>query len=214
MAKGHHIIPIRTLAVVFAVLVALTVITVITARIDLGVANVPLALAIAGSKAILVAAIFMALRYDNRVNVLVLSLGVLFAIVFLSLTLADTELRGMLGITDSGTTVLVDDQAESEESQPEEAESAVAFQTPEEMYQRYCISCHTLDGTSGVGPSLAGLGARQPADSIMQSIMEPDVVIVSGYTGLVMQATLNGLGFYTNVSEASVDSLVAWLVEQ
>ena len=214
MAKGHHIIPIRTLAVVFAVLVALTIITVITARIDLGAANVPLALVIAGSKAILVAAIFMALRYDNRVNVLVLSLGVLFAVVFLSLTMADTELRGMLGITDSGTTVMIDDQVESEESQAEATEPAVALQSPEEVYQRYCITCHTLDGTSSVGPSLVDLGARLPSDSIRQSIMEPDAVIASGYTGLVMEATLNGLGFYTNVSEASIDSLVAWLSEQ
>ena len=77
MAKSHHIIPVRTLAIVFAILVALTIVTVITARMDFGVLNVPLALAIAGSKAVLVAAIFMALKYDNQVNVLILSLGVL-----------------------------------------------------------------------------------------------------------------------------------------
>ncbi|MDE2730006.1 MAG: cytochrome C oxidase subunit IV family protein [Bacteroidota bacterium] len=211
MAQGHHIIPIRTLAVVFAVLVALTIITVITARIELGVANVPLALAIAGSKALLVAIVFMALKYDNQVNVLVLSLGVLFAVVFLSLTLADTELRGVLGITDAGTTVIA---VEAEEVLQEEPVPVAAYQAPEEVYQRYCITCHSLDGTVGVGPSLTGLTDRQPPDSILQSIMDPDVIVVSGYTGLVMQATLNGLGFYTNVSDASVDSLIAWLGDQ
>jgi len=211
MAQGHHIIPIRTLAVVFAVLVALTIITVITARIELGVANVPLALAIAGSKALLVAIVFMALKYDNQVNVLVLSLGVLFAVVFLSLTLADTELRGVLGITDAGTTVIA---VEAEEVLQEEPVPVAAYQAPEEVYQRYCITCHSLDGTVGVGPSLTGLTDRQPPDSILQSIMDPDVIVVSGYTGLVMQATLNGLGFYTNVSDAGVDSLIAWLGDQ
>ena len=214
MAKSHHIIPVRTLAIVFAILVALTIVTVITARMDFGVLNVPLALAIAGSKAVLVAAIFMALKYDNQVNVLILSLGVLFAVVFLALTLADTELRGQLGITESGTTILADTSHVSGEDHEAESVEAVAFQAPEEVYQRYCITCHSMDGTAGVGPSLAGIGDRQPPDSIMQSIMDPDAVIVSGFTGLVMEATLNGLGFYTNVSEASIDSLIVWISEQ
>ncbi len=100
MAQGHHIIPLRTLSFVFGTLLFLTLVTVITAQIDLGFLNVPLALAIAGSKAILVALIFMALRYDNKVNLLTMTLGVVFVVVFLVLTLADTEFRGSLGITE------------------------------------------------------------------------------------------------------------------
>jgi len=100
MAHSHHIIPLRTLSIVFAALLFLTVITVITARIDLGVLNVPLALTIAGTKAILVVLIFMALKYDNKVNMLAVILGVIFVVVFLVLTLADTEFRGSLGITE------------------------------------------------------------------------------------------------------------------
>ena len=115
MAQGqHHIIPIRTLAIVFGLLLFLTLATAITARIDLGFINVPLALAIAGSKAILVALVFMALKYDNKVNLLVLVLGVVFAVVFLTLTLADTELRGAIGITEPGTTELTVEPVESE----------------------------------------------------------------------------------------------------
>lgn len=104
MAHGHHIIPIRTLAQVFGALLFLTVITVITAQIDLGFLNIPVALAIAGSKAILVILVFMALKYDNKVNLLTVLLGVVFVVVFLVLTLADTEFRGDLGITEPGTT--------------------------------------------------------------------------------------------------------------
>ncbi len=115
MAQGqHHIIPIRTLALVFGVLLFLTLVTAVTARIDLGPLNVPLALIIAGSKAILVALIFMALKYDNKVNLLVLVLGVVFAVVFLALTLADTEFRGEIGITEPGTTELRVEPVESE----------------------------------------------------------------------------------------------------
>lgn len=105
MAHGHHhIIPLRTLALVFGALLLLTVITVITAQVDLGILNIPLALAIAGSKAILVIFIFMALKYDNPVNMLTVVLGVVFVVVFLALTLADTEFRGSMGITEPGTT--------------------------------------------------------------------------------------------------------------
>ena len=114
MAHGHHIIPIRTLGIVFGALLFLTVITVITSQVDLGVLNVPLALAIAGSKAVLVALIFMALKYDNKVNLLTVTLGVVFVVVFLALTMADTEFRGRLGITEPALNEEVDIGSSSE----------------------------------------------------------------------------------------------------
>ena len=115
MAQGHHhIIPLRTLSIVFAILLVLTVVTVITARIDLGALNVPLALSIAGFKAILVAMIFMALKYDNKVNLLAVVLGVVFVVVFLALTFADTEFRGNLGITEPAITEPVSEPSDKE----------------------------------------------------------------------------------------------------
>lgn len=94
---GHHVTPKKTLFMVFGALVALTILTGLTAQIDLGAFNVPLALVIAGSKATLVVLFFMALKYDNRVNALVFTLGVVFAVVFLTFTLFDTAFRGDLG---------------------------------------------------------------------------------------------------------------------
>jgi cytochrome c oxidase subunit 4 len=92
---GHHIIPFKTLAAVFAALVFLTIITVLTAKyVDLGSFNVPLAIALASTKAGLVVTIFMGLKYDNKVNVLAFSIGSLFVVVFLSITLLDTAFRG------------------------------------------------------------------------------------------------------------------------
>ena len=95
---GHHIIPKKTLYKVFGALVFLTILTAVTAEfVDIGSLNVPLALAIAVSKATLVATFFMALRYDNKVNTLVFMIGILFVGVFLTFTLADTVFRGDLG---------------------------------------------------------------------------------------------------------------------
>lgn len=95
---GHHVIPKKVLFTVFGVLVFLTILTAVTAEyVDIGAFNVPLALAIAGSKAGLVVTFFMALKYDNKVNTLVFMFGAVFAVVFMTFTLFDTAFRGDLG---------------------------------------------------------------------------------------------------------------------
>ena len=94
----HHIVPQKTLWGVFAGLVTLTILTVLTAEyVNLGPLNLPLALAIALGKAGLVVTFFMALKWDNRVNLLVFVLGCVFVVVFLTFTLFDTAFRGDIG---------------------------------------------------------------------------------------------------------------------
>lgn len=101
---GHHIIPIKTLLTVFGGLIFLTVLTVITAtQLDLGVLDVPVAIAIAVAKAALVVTFFMALKYDNPTNTLVFSVGTVFVLIFLTFTLFDTLFRGDVGNVDSLT---------------------------------------------------------------------------------------------------------------
>ena len=96
---GHHITPVKTLVLVFAALVFFTVLTVVLAQFHFGALEVPIALGIALIKATLVVMIFMALKWDNRVNATVLAVGVLFVLVFISFTLMDTEFRGDLSNT-------------------------------------------------------------------------------------------------------------------
>jgi cytochrome c oxidase subunit 4 len=100
---GHHIVPLKTLLTVFGGLIALTIVTVITSQIHLGPLNVPLALAIAITKATLVVLFFMALKYDRPVNTLVFMIGIIFVLVFLTFTWFDTGFRGDLGNVDSQT---------------------------------------------------------------------------------------------------------------
>ena len=111
---GHHIIPQSLLLKVFGGLIFLTVLTVLTAtQLDLGAFNVPLALAIAGSKATLVIMFFMALKYDNRVNTLAFVIGAIFVGVFLIFTLCDTAFRGDIRNVDPMT---VEERTEYEEA--------------------------------------------------------------------------------------------------
>lgn len=117
-AHTHHITPTRTLVAVFGTLVILTILTVVTSRLDLGVLNVPLALTIASIKGTLVVLFFMALKYDNRVNMVILTVGALFVIVFLAFTLLDTTTRGDLPNTQTGT--IMEQQREEEALQARE----------------------------------------------------------------------------------------------
>ena len=100
---GHHIVPVKMLVAVIGVLVFLTVLTVALAQVELGVFEVPVALAIALTKAGFVVMIFMALKWDNKVNATILAVGILCVMVFISFILIDTEFRGDLSNTTEGT---------------------------------------------------------------------------------------------------------------
>lgn len=71
---GHYLL-------IWAALMGLTILTIITGRMHLGAANLWVALAIAGSKATLVALFFMHLWDDEGVNRLVFGISVLFVAV-------------------------------------------------------------------------------------------------------------------------------------
>lgn len=73
MASDHHIIPLGTYLKVFAALIGLTFLTVITAKgMDLSPMNGAVAFTIAAIKAGLVMAIFMHLWYDAKSNSIII----------------------------------------------------------------------------------------------------------------------------------------------
>mgnify|MGYP005851330039 CR=1 FL=1 len=75
-----------------------------------------------------------------------------------------------------------------------------------------CIGCHSLDGTAGAGPSVAGIAGRagnivagQSAEEYLhQAIVEPASFVVEGF-GPIMPA-------YDTLAEADVAALVAYLL--
>ncbi len=77
-----------------------------------------------------------------------------------------------------------------------------------------CNTCHTLDGSPGVGPSLAGLGSRLSKADIYESIMDPDATVAEGFPAGVMTATLNGLGFRDKTSAKELQTLVDYMASQ
>jgi len=93
-AHGHgvgHVVPIKLLVTVGIALLILTWITVAATYVDLGEANIYIALAIAVVKASLVALFFMHLRWDRPFNGFVFVASVAFVALFIGGALTDTR---------------------------------------------------------------------------------------------------------------------------
>lgn len=112
---GPHIVPKSVLLRVFGALLVLTGITVGVAYIPLGPLEAPIAIGIATVKSALVVLFFMHLKYDNPVNSLTFTIGTIFVIVFVAITLLDTAFRGDLGNVSQRTVQEI--QAEQEQIQ-------------------------------------------------------------------------------------------------
>lgn len=89
----HHIIPLSTYYKVFGTLIFLTVITVAAAQVDFGAFNAIVAFGIATVKAVLVASIFMHLKYDDKMNRIILISAVFFLIVLWFFSILDELTR-------------------------------------------------------------------------------------------------------------------------
>ncbi len=87
---GVHAVPRRILLGVYGLLIMFTVITVAASKVDLGQANIWVALAIALVKGGLVVMYFMHLRWDSPFNGIVLLAALFFVALFIGLALLDS----------------------------------------------------------------------------------------------------------------------------
>ena len=94
-AHGHgahpHVMPLSLLFGVFAALIFLTVITVTASKLSLGPAEIVVAMGLATVKALLVAVFFMHLLYDKPFNSFLIVSSLVFAAIFVGMTLVDSE---------------------------------------------------------------------------------------------------------------------------
>jgi len=95
---SHHILPKSSYYVVYAALMVLLVATVGFAYIDLGRVNFLVTMLIAISKALMIAMIFMHVRYSERLVWLFASAAFLWLVIMFAFTLADYFTRGSLNI--------------------------------------------------------------------------------------------------------------------
>jgi cytochrome c oxidase subunit 4 len=86
-----HVVPLRILAGILALLLFLTVVTVAVTYVDLGPLNIWIAMIIATVKAVFVALFFMHLKYDRPISAVVLVASLLFVALFVGLVLLDVH---------------------------------------------------------------------------------------------------------------------------
>ena len=92
--SGHHIISLKYLFGTAIALVILTILTVAVAYIHIPYPfNLFVAIWIAVLKATLVAAFFMGLVWDKKINTIALLMSFLFFIIMVGITLLDTMFR-------------------------------------------------------------------------------------------------------------------------
>jgi len=90
----QHVITPKTYLQVFAALMVLTAATVGVAFINWGVLNTVIAIVIAVTKATLVILIFMHVRYSSQLTRIVISSGIFWLLLLITLTLSDFLTRG------------------------------------------------------------------------------------------------------------------------
>jgi cytochrome c oxidase subunit 4 len=111
-AEAHpaHHGPVRYF-VIWAILLGFTGLTVFTGRMDLGGANLPIALAIASIKATLVVLFFMHLSESHGVNRLVFVVSLLFVVVLMLGVFGDLLTRNPMSLPNGVPTFDLPDNA-------------------------------------------------------------------------------------------------------
>jgi len=89
----HEPVPYRTFILIWVLLLALTVVTVVVSRIQLGALNIWAALTIASVKSSLVVFIFMHLRQESRLFKLGIVTLLIIVATFIGLTFTDVLYR-------------------------------------------------------------------------------------------------------------------------
>jgi cytochrome c oxidase subunit 4 len=94
MSEEHtHIVPYKTFAIIWIFLLILTGVTIAVAQYNLGAWNVWVALGIATLKSGLVVAVFMHMKYENRLFKLALFTALAILAIFIGLNFFDVLYR-------------------------------------------------------------------------------------------------------------------------
>ena len=92
----EHVVSPRVYYVVFVALIALTILTIVLASVELGPWHTPVGLAIATTKATLVALFFMQMLYAGRLTWILFGAGLFWLLIMIGLTMTDYVARGLL----------------------------------------------------------------------------------------------------------------------
>jgi cytochrome c oxidase subunit 4 len=91
--SSHHVIPAKVFGIILTILLVLTVLTVIFHNLHLGSLAAPVAFIIATTKAFLVMAYFMHMKYDSIINRVIFGTAFFFVTLLFVLCAVDVFTR-------------------------------------------------------------------------------------------------------------------------
>lgn len=94
----HHVSPVSLYITIFLLLMVMTGVTVGAAYVDLGVLNLPVAVAIACFKATIVILYFMHVKYSSKIIQLTAATGFFFLIILFGITITDYMTRNIVAL--------------------------------------------------------------------------------------------------------------------
>jgi caa(3)-type oxidase subunit IV len=155
----HHILSTSMALKVWGALIALTLVTVAVAQIDLGFANFAVAMVVASIKASLVCIFFMGLKWDHKENTVIFCTSIIFLSIFMILTFGDLLTRGDVYVKGP----IIPEGAVATDMKSKFKKPWIA--TPElvahgkELFTAQCVTCHGAEG-KGNGIASAGLNPK------------------------------------------------------
>lgn len=152
---AHHVTPMMVYIKTFAALIFLTIVTVVTSYFHFGSWNLPIAMLIATTKAVLVMWFFMQLKYDETGNKVAFYSSFVFLAIFLGLVGADFFTREKIN------PMKVEKVAGGGITDPSKLNAATPELTKKggELFAQQCASCHGAGG-AGDGVAAAALNPK------------------------------------------------------
>jgi len=87
--QEHHIVGPVTYSIIFGILLLCTLLTVLAAKVEMGVLNPIVALGIATLKGVIVILFFMHVKYQSRLIKMTVAAGFFTFLVLITMTLSD-----------------------------------------------------------------------------------------------------------------------------
>jgi cytochrome c oxidase subunit 4 len=94
----HHVTPVRTYLIVYAILMALLILTIAVAYVDLGPFGVPVAMTIATTKAVLILLYFMHVKDSPKLVWVFSGAAFYWLLILLGLSFNDYATRGWIEV--------------------------------------------------------------------------------------------------------------------
>jgi cytochrome c oxidase subunit 4 len=98
MSSSQHVISVRTNLTIYAILMALLVLTIAVAYVNLGALGVPVALTIATIKAVLILLYFMHVKFSPKLVWVFSGAAFFWLLILLALSFNDFFARGWIEV--------------------------------------------------------------------------------------------------------------------